>query len=77
MNSMAKMVLPGGIDALIGMDILGMGDFAVTHHNGNTVFSFDKYPADTDNRFCVDLYICPALLYGARNLLYSKFRAYI
>jgi predicted aspartyl protease len=40
MISVAKMVLPGGIDALIGMDILGMGDFAVTHHEGNTMFSF-------------------------------------
>ena len=29
-----------GIDILIGMDIIGMGDFAVTNVNGNTVFSF-------------------------------------
>ena len=29
-----------GIDLLIGMDIIGMGDFAVTNFNGNTVFSF-------------------------------------
>lgn len=36
----AKMELLGGIDALIGMDILGMGDFSVTHHGGNTQFSF-------------------------------------
>jgi hypothetical protein len=40
MASVAKMVLPGDIDALIGMDILGLGDFAVTHHGGNTAFSF-------------------------------------
>jgi SEC-C motif/Aspartyl protease len=40
MTKVAKMVLLGGIDALIGMDILGMGDFAVTHQGGNTVFSF-------------------------------------
>lgn len=35
----AKMELLG-VDALIGMDILGTGDFAVTHHDGKTVFSF-------------------------------------
>jgi predicted aspartyl protease len=40
MNQVAKMVLLGGVDALIGMDILGMGDFAVTHHEGKTTFSF-------------------------------------
>ena len=32
MTSVAKMVLLGGIDAIIGMDILGLGDFAVTHN---------------------------------------------
>lgn len=36
----AKMVLLGGIDAIIGMDILGGGDFSVTHLNGKTTFSF-------------------------------------
>jgi predicted aspartyl protease len=40
MVSVANMVLLGGIDALIGMDILSMGDFAVTHHAGKTTFSF-------------------------------------
>jgi hypothetical protein len=34
--------LPGGDegDILIGMDIIGRGDFAVTCHNGQTVFSY-------------------------------------
>ena len=27
-------------DVLFGMDIIGMGDFAVTHKDGKTVFSF-------------------------------------
>lgn len=36
----AKVASHGGIDVLVGMDILGIGDFAVTHHNGNTTFSF-------------------------------------
>jgi hypothetical protein len=39
MVSVAQMILMGGIDALIGMDILGMGDFAVTHYGGeNDIF---------------------------------------
>ncbi|HLJ16109.1 MAG TPA: aspartyl protease family protein [Bryobacteraceae bacterium] len=40
MMRVAQVALHGEIDALIGMDILGVGDFTVTHHNGNTTFSF-------------------------------------
>ena len=29
-----------GIDLLIGMDIIGLGDFAVSNHENNTVFTF-------------------------------------
>lgn len=29
-----------GADMLIGMDIIGLGDFAITHKNMGTVFSF-------------------------------------
>lgn len=29
-----------GHDMLIGMDIIGLGDFAISHHNGRTTFSF-------------------------------------
>jgi hypothetical protein len=36
----AQMALHGGIDVLIGMDVIGSGDFSVTHHNGKTTFSF-------------------------------------
>lgn len=36
----SKVELHGGIDVLIGMDILGVGDFAVTHHGDKTMFSF-------------------------------------
>ena len=32
--------LVGAADALIGMDIIGRGDFAVTNHQGKTTFSF-------------------------------------
>jgi len=40
MMRVAQVALHGGIDVLIGMDILGVGDFAVTHHKGSTTFSF-------------------------------------
>jgi hypothetical protein len=40
MVPVAKMVLLGGVDAIIGMDILGSGDFTVTHYAGKTTFSF-------------------------------------
>lgn len=32
--------LSGGCDALIGMDIINLGDFSVTNHTGKTCFSF-------------------------------------
>ncbi len=35
--------LPSGDDALIGMDIIGLGDFAVTAYKGGTAFTF-RYP---------------------------------
>ncbi len=40
MMSIARLVLLGGIDVIIGMDILGLGDFSVTHHRDQTTFSF-------------------------------------
>ncbi len=33
-----------GADVLIGMDIIGAGDFAVTNLNGKTTFSY-RYPS--------------------------------
>lgn len=32
--------LAGGCDALIGMDIITLGDFSITNHHGNTCMSF-------------------------------------
>lgn len=32
--------LGGGVDVLIGMDIITIGDFCITHGKGKTVFSF-------------------------------------
>jgi hypothetical protein len=40
MVRVAKLMVRPDIDALIGMDILGQGDFAVTNHQGKTTFSF-------------------------------------
>ena len=40
MLRVTQMVLHGSIDVLIGMDVIGSGDFSVTHHNGKTTFSF-------------------------------------
>lgn len=36
--------LTGGVDVLIGMDIITQGDFAITHRSGLTVFTF-RYPS--------------------------------
>lgn len=35
-----KGILANGVDVLIGMDIITIGDFAITNHGGVTVFSF-------------------------------------
>lgn len=32
--------LSGGCDALIGMDVICLGDFSITNHQGNTCMSF-------------------------------------
>jgi hypothetical protein len=32
--------LPSHCDVLIGMDIIGLGDFSITNHNGDTCMSF-------------------------------------
>jgi len=40
MMRVAKVDLHGDIDVLIGMDILGTGDFTVSNHQGKTTFSF-------------------------------------
>ena len=39
-----------GFDVLVGMDIIGKGDFAVSHHGGRTKFTF-RFPAQADIDF--------------------------
>lgn len=41
-----KGILSGGIGVLIGMDIIGGGDFSVTNKDSKTVFSF-RFPSQT------------------------------
>lgn len=38
--SVTKAVSLAGCDVLIGMDIISQGDFAITHNDGKTMFSF-------------------------------------
>jgi hypothetical protein len=33
-------------DVLIGMDIIGIGDFAITNHNGKTTWTFRTPPCE-------------------------------
>lgn len=42
--TVTEATLNGDIEVLIGMDVIGSGDFAVTCSNGNTIFSF-RYPS--------------------------------
>lgn len=40
MMQVSQLVIGEGLDVIIGMDVLGNGDFTVTHHGGKTTFSF-------------------------------------
>lgn len=37
--TIGKIIAEHGFDCLIGMDIIGLGDFSITNHNGNTCLS--------------------------------------
>lgn len=54
MIRVAKVGVHQGIDALIGMDILGQGDFAVTNHGGRTTFSF-RFPSQKEIDFVAEV----------------------
>lgn len=47
-----------GFDILIGMDVIGKGDFAVTNFNGKTVFTY-RYPSCCTLDFTQNSYIKP------------------
>lgn len=42
---------PNSCDMLIGMDVISLGDFAITNFNGKTMFSF-RMPSVTAIDFC-------------------------
>ena len=52
MMRVAAIALHNGMDVLIGMDIIGSGDFAVTHQYGTTTFSF-RCPSSEEIDFVV------------------------
>ena len=43
--------IPNNCDMLIGMDVIVLGDFAITNFNGQTKFSF-RVPSSTEIDFC-------------------------
>ena len=47
---------PNGCDMLIGMDVITLGDFAVSNFNGQTMFSF-RIPSMTHIDFCNPPYL--------------------
>jgi predicted aspartyl protease len=50
--------IPAGCDMLIGMDIITLGDFAVTNFDGHTTFSF-RMPSLAEIDFCKHSYLLP------------------
>jgi predicted aspartyl protease len=50
--------IPSGADMLIGMDIITLGDFAVSNYNNKTIFSF-RMPSMTTIDFCKSSHIMP------------------
>ena len=49
---------PAGCDVLVGMDVIGNGDFAVSNYQGQTVFSY-RFPSCTRLDFVENSYIKP------------------
>ena len=52
---------PSGCDILIGMDVIGKGDFAVSNFQGKTVFSY-RYPTLTTIDFVNYSYVMPTVI---------------
>jgi len=47
-------ILNGNVEVLIGMDVIGGGDFAITCNDGKTVFSF-RFPSKTKIDFVKEI----------------------
>lgn len=52
---------PSGCDMLIGMDVIGKGDFAVSNYNGKTVFSY-RQPSIGSIDFVNKSYLTPTVI---------------
>jgi predicted aspartyl protease len=52
--------IPNNCDILIGMDVIGLGDFAVTNYNGHTTFSF-RMPSMAEINFVKHSYLQPVI----------------
>lgn len=50
--------IPSGCKMLIGMDIISLGDFAVSNFKGRTMFSF-RMPSMSEIDFCKHSYLLP------------------
>ena len=50
--------VPANCDMLIGMDVISLGDFAVSNYGGKTTFSF-RLPSFGEIDFCKDGYLRP------------------
>jgi hypothetical protein len=53
--------IPAGFDMLIGMDIIGLGDFAVSNYAGRTTFSF-RIPSVCEIDFVNRSYMTPRVV---------------
>lgn len=51
---------PAGCDILVGMDVIGSGDFAVSNYEKNTVFTY-RYPSCAKIDFVEHSYIGPVV----------------
>ena len=58
MNIQALEGTPNSCDMLIGMDVITLGDFAVTNLNGKTMYSF-RMPSMTEIDFTKSSHIEP------------------
>lgn len=59
-NLLVMELEPAGCDILIGMDVIGRGDFAVTNHQGKTTFSF-RLPSCGEIDFVKNSHLVPVV----------------
>jgi len=67
MLNVAKGVLGGSADVLIGMDVITKGDFALTHKDGKTCFSF-RIPSQEEFDFTKNIPVHSPRKFGRNDL---------